>query len=396
MNPGPYWDPYDPDIAGDPHPVWRRLRDEAPVYRNDRHDFWALSRFDDVDAAHRDPFLYSSAHGTVLELMTPERMEGPLMIFLDPPEHTHLRRLVSRAFTPRRVAELEGEIRRLCARLLDAQGGRDRFDLVADYGAVVPGEVIATLLGVPEDDRVEVRRWIDGSFHLEPDVGMANPVAAESWGRLNDYLTEQLRDRQVHPRDDMLSDLLVAEYVDEEGVTRRLGIEGSTVFALLLVSAGTETVGKLIGWAGMLLGTHRDQQAAVAADLSLVPAAVEEALRFEAPSPVQGRWTTADVTIHGTVVPAGSRVLLLTASAGRDGRAYPDPDRFDIRRRPERHVSFGYGAHFCLGAALARLEGRIAFEELLSRHPAWEVDLSAAALKHTSTVRGYERLPVAV
>lgn len=393
---GPEWDPFDPAAKADPYPVWRRLRDECPVYHNEAHDFWALSRFADVDAAHRDPETFSSAHGTVLELMTREPQTGPLMIFQDPPEHTVLRRLVSRAFTPRRVAQMEERVRELCGHLLDAQDGMHRFDLVADYGAVVPAQVIATLLGVPPSDRAEVRRHIDRSFHLEPGVGMANPVAAESWGFLGEYLTRQLRERVGRRRDDLLSDLLDARFPDPSGTVRELGVEGSAVFALLLISAGTETVARLIGWAGFLLAAHPDQRALLAADPGLIPDAVEEVLRYEPPSPVQGRWTTTDVTLHGTVIPADAKVLLLTGSAGRDERAYPDPDRFDVRRRASLHLSFGYGAHFCLGAALARLEARVALEELLKRHPHWDVDHDGAELLFTSTVRGYKRLPVLV
>lgn len=392
----PCWDPFDEAVKADPHRIWGRLRDECPVYRNDRYDFWALSRFADVDAAHRDPRTYSSAHGTVLELMTEEPQGEALMIFLDPPDHTYLRRLVSRAFTPRRVALLEEDIRRLCAGLLDAQAGNETFDFVQDYGAPVPAEVIAALIGVPLEDRAEVRRHIDGSFHLEPGVGMANEVAGATWGFLHEYIVGLLRERQVRPRDDMLTDLLGAEYVDEAGVVHRLGLQESAIFALLLVSAGTETVARLIGWAGLLLAQHPDQQAALAADPSLIPGAIEEILRYEAPSPVQGRWTTTEVTLHGTTVPAGAKILLLNASAGRDGRKYPDPDRFDVRRDIDLHLAFGYGVHFCLGAALARQEGRIALEEMLRRHPRWDVDLAGAVPFHTSTVRGYQRLPVLV
>jgi len=390
------WDPYDESLKPDPHPVWQRLRDELPLYRNDRYDFWALSRFDDVDAALRDPVTFSSAYGTVLELMTERPHDGPLMIFLDPPEHTRVRRLVSRAFSPRRVAELEEDVRRLCRSLLDAQAGRDGFDVVADYGAVVPAEVIAALLGVPFEDRAEIRRHIEGSFHLEPDVGMANEVAGASWRVLNDYLADQLRSRRTSPRDDMLTDLLDAEHVNPDGSRYRLGVEECTVLALLLISAGTETVARLIGWAALLLARHPDQQAELAADPSLIPGAVEEALRFESPSPVQARRTTARVVRHGQTIPAGSKVLLLNGAANRDGRRYPDADRFDVHRGTDLHLAFGYGVHFCLGAALARLEGRIALGELLARHPRFRVDEDGAVLLSTSTVRGYERLPLRV
>lgn len=392
----PYWDPFDTSLKADPHPVWRRLRDEAPAYYNERYDFYALSRFHDVEAATMDPKTFSSAHGTVLELMNETPFgDGALMLFLDPPAHTYVRRLVSRAFTPRRVATLEGEIRALCASLLDAQRGRDSFDFVQDFGALVPSNVIATLLGVPSADRELVRHHIDATFHLEPGVGIVNHVAAEAHAFLHDYITAQLLERRDHPRDDLLTDLVHAEYTDGEGNRHVLDTEHAATFSLLLVSAGTETVARFIGWAGLLLAAHPDQREALARDFSLIPNAVEEILRYEAPSPVQARWTTRAVSLHGTVIPAGSKVLMLTASAGRDGRRYEDPDRFDIHRVLDHHVSFGYGIHFCLGAALARQEARIVLEEVLVRYPEWEVDLAQAVLLHTSTVRGYERLPVA-
>ncbi|MDA8359980.1 MAG: cytochrome P450 [Actinomycetota bacterium] len=390
------WDPFDDSLKADPHPLWRRLRDEQPVYWNEQYGFWALSRYADVDAGLRDPSTFSSAHGTVLELMTDDPQTGPLMIFLDPPDHTWLRRLVSRAFTPRRVAELEVAIRDLCRSLLDSKAGQSTFDVVSDYGAIVPAEVIATLLGVPPQDRHDVRELIDASFHLEPGVGMANDVAGAAWGALSDYLTTQLESRRSTPRDDMLTDLLNAEYVDDDGCTHRLGVSESAIFALLLVSAGTETVARLIGWAAALLARHPGQREAVAADRTLLAGAVEEVLRYESPSPVQARWTTTDVVCHGTTIPAGSKVLLLNGSANRDERKFPDADRFDVRRKTDVHLAFGYGVHFCLGAALARLEGRIAVEELVARHPHFQVDDRCTVLLSTSTVRGYEHLVLRV
>jgi cytochrome P450 len=391
-----YWDPFDPSLKEDPHPIWRRMRDEAPLYRNDRYDFWALSRFDDVDAAHRDPQTYSSAHGTVLELMNDQPFVDNMMIFMDPPAHTRMRRLVSRAFSPRRVAELEGFIRQLCTRLLDAQRGHDRFDYVADFGAKLPATVIASLLGVPHERQEEVRLTIDESFHLEPDVGMYNDISTAAMGRLWAVITEQLAERRRQPRDDMMTDLVQSEVVDEDGTVRRLSDDECGAFAILLASAGTETVARLIGWAGVTLAANPKQRAELAADTSLIPGAVEELLRYEAPSPVQGRWTTHEVELYDTAVPKNSKVLLMTGAAGRDERRFPDADHFDIHRPIEHHVSFGYGIHFCLGAALARMEGKIALEETLARFPEWDVDHDHAVKLMTSTVRGYSKLPIVV
>ena len=391
-----YWDPFDTGIDANPHEIWRRLRDDAPLYRNERYDFYSLSRFADVEAAHRDTVTYSSAHGTVLELMSPQPMGGGFMIFMDPPDHTQLRSLVSRAFTPRRVTQLEARIRELCAELFDAQEGRSSFDYVQDFAARLPAEVIAALIGVPPGDREFVRRHIDLVFHIEPGVGMINDISLDAGNTLNRYLHEQLQERARTPRDDMLTGLVEAEITDDAGRVRKLTPTETTTVANLLISAGTETVARLLGNAAVVLAAHPEQRAELARDASLVPNAVEELLRYEAPSPVQGRWTTCDVELHGERVPEDSKVLLLTGSAGRDERKYRDADRFDIHRVIDHHVAFGYGIHFCLGAALARLEGRIGIEETLRRFPVWEVDHDRTVRLHTSTVRGWAQVPITV
>ncbi|MGZ4694809.1 MAG: cytochrome P450 [Acidimicrobiales bacterium] len=390
-----YWDPFDVEIDANPYGVWQRLRDEAPLYRNDRYDFWALSRFADVEAASTAPKVFSSAHGTVLEIMSDQSLAaGQMIIFMDPPDHTRLRSLVSRAFTPRRMALLEDRVRDLAAGLLDPHVGSGSFDYVEDFAAILPSMVISSLLGVPDADRARVHHLIDTLFHIEPGVGMINDVSFGARIELFEYISGQLTDRSTTPRDDLLTDLVTAEVAEPDGSVRRLTLEESSEFALLLISAGTETVARLLGWAAMLLDEHPDQRADLVADTSLIPNAVEELLRFEAPSPVQGRWTTEPVELYGEVVPADSKVLLLTGSAGRDERKYPDADRFDIRRQFDHHVSFGYGVHFCLGAALARMEGRIGIEETLARFPEWTVDRARARRLHTSTVRGWTNVPV--
>ncbi|OAA27449.1 cytochrome P450 [Frankia sp. EI5c] len=390
-----YWDPFDKVIDVDPYPVWRRLRDEQPLYRNDKYDFFAVSRYADVDAVHLDPKTYSSAYGTILEIMGPEPIPPGFMIFSDPPVHQTLRTLVSRAFTPRRVSELEGQVRALCAQLLDPQVGAGGFDYVQDFAAQLPSMVISAFIGVDPADREEVRRTIDETFHIEEGLGMHNEVAQAAARRLRAYFVEQIEDRRASPRDDMITALVQAEVRDGESTRRLTTAEAATV-TNEMVSAGTETVARLLGWACILLAAHPEQRADLAADSSLIPNAVEETLRFEAPSPVQARTVMRDVELYGTTVPAGSRILMLTASAARDERRYTEPDRYDVRRRVDSHLSFGHGVHFCLGAALARLEGRVAIEETLRRFPAWEVDHAAAVRLHTSTVRGYEKLPILV
>lgn len=391
-----YWDPFDTEIDTDPYEVWRRLRDEAPLYRNERYDFWALSRFADVQAAHTDHKTFSSAKGTVLEHMGTDLATTNMIIFMDPPQHDTLRALVSRAFTPRRVSELEDRIRDICRNLLDPHVGGTGFDYVVEFAQQLPSTVISALLGVPEDEREEVRKYIDAVFHIEPGVGMVNDVSlgAQIW--LFEYITSALQDRRRSPRDDLFTALTQAEIPDEQGGSRKLTDEEAAAFGNLLVSAGTETVARLLGWAAVTLPAFPDQRQMMADDASMIPAGVEELLRFEAPSPVQGRWTTRDVELHGVTVPKDSKVLLLTGAAGRDERRYPDPDRFDVTRDQASHVSFGFGIHFCLGAALARLEGRIGLEETLARFPEWDVEVDSAVQQHTSTVRGWSSVPIRI
>ena len=391
-----YWDPYDEDIEVNPYETWRRMRDEAPVYRNEKHDFYALTRFADVEAAHRDPQTFSSARGTVLELMGPDLSRTGQMIFLDPPEHTSLRQLVSRAFTPRRVVQVEDRVRELCARMLEPLQGASEFDYLADFGDHLPSLVISSLLGLPEEDQKAVRRIIDGIFHIEPGVGIVNDTSINAGYEVSKYVDAELQKRRTEPRDDLLTALVEAEIVDDSGEVRRMTPEETVEFAMLLFVAGTETVGRSLGWAAVVLAEHPDQRKELAEDFSLIPKAVEELLRYEAPSGIQGRWTTRDVELHDTLIPEASKVLLLTGAAGRDERVYPDADRFDIHRSGQPHVSFGYGVHFCLGAALARLEGRVALEETLKRFPTWEVDHARAVRLHTSTVRGYSKVPIIV
>jgi cytochrome P450 len=390
-----YWDPYDTEIDTDPYPTWRAMRDHAPLYRNEKFDFWALTRFEDVEAAHKDTATFSSANGTVLEIMSANTFAGGAssIIFMDPPEHTQLRSLVSRAFTPRRVSALEGRIRELCAELFAPVEDRAEFDYVQDFAARLPAEVIASLLGVPEADREFAREKIDTVFYIEPDVGMINETSLNAQIELFQYLSAQLEECRAHPRDDMLTALVEAEVADDDGNTRKLTNHEATSFANLLISAGTETVARLLGNAAVVLADNPDQRAELARDASLLPNAVEELLRFEAPSPVQGRWVTRDVELHGTTVPKDSKMLLITGAAVRDERKFPDADRFDVHRSIDHHVSFGYGVHFCLGAALARLEGRVGIEETLLRFPEWEVDTVRGRRLHTSTVRGWSQVP---
>jgi cytochrome P450 len=387
-----YWDPFDIDIDSDPHDIWRVMRDAAPVYRNDRYDFWALTRFDDILVASKDHSRLLSGHGTTLELMTSEPMNSGMILTMDPPEHDQLRRLVSRAFTVGRVGTLESQIRHCCIELLDPLVGTGGFDYVRQFAAIVPSLVIASLLGVPQSDREWLRDLIDTLFHLEPGIGMFNPTSRQAGDELKAYLSNILSERRKHPVDDLFSHLVDAEITGNDR-TRRLTHDEAVLFAYLLVTAGTETTGRLLSWAALLLDEHEDQRAEMVDDRSLVQGAVEELLRFEPPSPVQARFVAEEVEFHEMKVPAGSRLLLITGSAGRDERRFSNPDHFDIHRTGT-HLSFGFGTHFCLGAALARLEARVALEETLNRFPMWNVDRARAVQAHTSTVRGYSSVPI--
>lgn len=388
------YDPYDYAIDADPHPTWRRMRDAFPVYRNESLDFYALSRFADVMSASLDDETFSSAYGTVLELMTDEPGRSPMMIWQDRPEHTRLRKLVSRAFSPRRIAELEPRIREICRGHLDPLVDGGGFDYVADFGAKLPVMVISSLLGVPVEDQDTIREWTDALLHRDPGEidgsGRHQRASEQLWG----YFARYVAERRRQPRDDMMTDLIRAEVELDDGTKRRLGDDELLAFIGLLSGAGNETVARLLGWAGTVLARFPEERARLVADRALIPNAVEELLRYEAPSPVQARRLTRDVALHGQTLPAGARVLLLTGSAGRDEREYPDADRFDVTRRIDRHVSLGYGTHFCLGASLARLEGRVALEETLARFPVWDVDFAATEMVHTSTVRGFAKVPI--
>jgi len=387
------YDPYDFAIHVDPHPVWRRMRDEAPLYRNDKHEFWALSRFDDVAAALSDWRTYSSARGTLLELIRNKIQFPPgIILFEDPPIHDLHRALLARLFTPRRIAELEPKVRAYCARSLDPLVGGDRFDFIADLGAQMPMRVIGMLLGIPDEDQEELRDSYDTGLSLEKKKGTdslaPDPLPTE---RFAEYIAW----RRKHPSDDLMTELINARFVDD-GVERTLRDDELLGYIGLLAGAGNETTTRLIGWTGHALDLFPDERRLLAADPSLVPNAIEEILRYEAPSPVQARYVTSDVELYGTRVREGETVLLLNGAANRDEREFPDADRLDVRRRNVRHLSFGLGIHFCLGASLARLEGVIALEEVLKRWPDWEIDRAAADMAHTSSVRGWKTLPARI
>jgi len=389
-----YYDPYDWEIDTDPYPVWKRMRDEVPLYYNEKYDFFALSRFEDVEKASVDWPTYISGKGSVLEIIKAGVAIPPgSILFEDPPTHDAHRSLLSRAFTPRRMAALEVKVREFCARSLDAKVGTGGFDFIADLGAVMPMRTIGMLLGIPEEDQQALRDRLEENFNLTAGAPPADASYATSIGEeFGGYIDW----RQDHPSDDLMTELLNAEFEDHTGVVRTLTREEILGYVGLLSGAGNETTTRLIGWTGKVLADYADQRRELVNDSSLIPGAIEELLRYEAPSPVQARYVAKDAEHYGQKVPEGSVMILLTASANRDERRFEDPDRFDIHRKIGHHLTFGYGIHFCLGAALARLEGRVALDEVLKRFPEWEIDWDNAKQAHTSTVRGWESLPVRV
>jgi cytochrome P450 len=405
-----YYDPYDYDVDTHAQAVWSRMREEAPLYWNEKFGFFALSRYDDVLRAVLDTDRFSSAHATVLEMMTPATVGFPMMIFMDPPEHSWHRKLVSRAFTTRTVAALEERVTRLCASLLDSFVGAAGFDYLDDFGAIIPPTIILALLGFPEGFVEDWRHGIDTMFHneqgetgfrrdavdpFEPEPGHQDliGVGGALGSGVFQVLPELLALRRKQPQEDLLS-VLVHTQLEEGGETRPLNDAEIFSFVQLIGIAGTETVARLLGWVAVLLDRYPDQRDLLVTDPGLVANAIEECLRYEAPSPVNGRWVTEDVEFHGQTVPKDSKLLLLNGSANRDERHFPNADRFDVRRKIDRHLAFGYGAHFCIGAALARIEGQIALRETLRRFPRWQVDYDHAEMVRTSTVRGYGKVPI--
>ena len=389
-----YYDPYDADIDSDPYPVWRRLRDEAPLYYNEKWDFYALSRHEDVERGLLDWENLRSGKGSVLEIIRANiEMPSFAILFEDPPEHHCHRAVLSRVFTPRRMNDLEPKVREYCRRSLDPMVGSGGFDFITDLGAQMPMRVIGYLLGIPEQDQQAIKDHLDEGLRLEE--GHEGEFRGGDMGT-GEMFAEYVEWRVQHPSDDLMTQLLNAEFEDETGTTRKLTRTEVLTYVNLLAGAGNETTTRLIGWTGKLLAEHPDQRRAVTEDRSLLQGAIEEILRYEAPSPVQARYVASEQEFYGQTVPEGAVVLLINGSGNRDERHFEDPDRLDVRRPIRRHLSFGHGIHLCLGAALARLEGRVALDEVLNRFPDWEVDYDRAVQARTSTVRGWETLPVVI
>ena len=366
-----YYDPYDTAINADPYPVFKRLRREAPLYYNEQLDFYAVSRYADVERGLKDRDTFISGRGGILEIIKAGlEMPSGVVIFEDPPTHTIYRGLLSRMFTPRKVAALEPQIRRYCADALDPLVGAGRFDLIADFAAKMPMRVIGELIGIPAEDQDEVRKRSDQSLRTDPGRPMETGEGSFDTGRLGEMFSDYIDWRVEHPSDDIMTELLRVEFDDEHGTRRHLTRDELLTYLSVVAGAGNETTTRLIGWTGKVLADHPDQRRQVAEDPSLINSTVEEVLRFEPPAPHVARYVAKDTEFHGTSVPAGSAILNLVGAANRDEARFEDADAFNIHRPPAAHLTFGLGAHFCLGASLARLEGRIALDELLQRFPA--------------------------
>lgn len=388
-----YYDPYDVNITANPYPTFARLRDEAPLYYNERYNFWAISRHADVEKALSDWETFSNSRSDILELIQSKFPMPPgVMMFEDPPTHTMLRGVMSRVFTPRRMAAIEDQIRAYCVRCLDPLVGSDGFDIIAELASMMPMRVIGMLLGIPEDDQIGVRDANDANLRTKPGTPMkvADPDSIADGRIYADYVDW----RAKNPSDDLMTALLNVEFEDESGVKRKLTRKEVLHYTQVVAGAGNETTGRLIGWLAKVLAEHPDQRREVEQDRSLLTRAVDETLRFEPTGPHVARYTIRDFEAYGTTVPAGSAVLLLFGSANRDPLRYKDPDTFDLHRDNISHLTFGKGVHYCLGANLARLEGRVALDELLNRWPEWNVDYDSLKLAPTSTVRGWERLRI--
>jgi len=395
------FDPFSETFFEDPWETYRWLREERPVYHHEELGFWAVSRYEDCMEVHRDSTTYTSTRGLTLDQLRSAAFgvavdEVGSMIMMDPPMHDRMRKLVSRAFTPRRIAEWRPVVERVIARYLDALAGAGAWDAVVDLAGPFPVEVISEIVGIPAADRQQLRHWTDAM--LEREVGNPFPTAAgiEATIGMHRYVLALVRDKRAHPSDDMIGHLLAAEVEREDGAVERLDDDEAARFVTLLTTAGAETVTKLVGNGVMTFAEHPGERDKLAADPGLAGSAVDEVLRWKAPSQYQGRFSLAARAFHGVTIPADQPVLIMTGAANRDPRAYDDPDRFDIERTGPLGISFGHGIHYCIGAHLARLEGMTAFTEIYRRWPRLDVDLSGVRYVHMANVAGPASVPVTV
>jgi cytochrome P450 len=390
------YNPFARDTQTNPYPVYHWLRDQEPVHHNPDLNFYALSRFDDVLKAHLDPGTFLSNHGPTIEVLDTSMGAG-VLIAQDQPTHTWQRKLISRVFTPRAITQLEEQVRSVAGGILDDARERGTLDVIGEYSAYLPILIIAEMLGVPTEARAELRELSDRMLDRSEADGdaKANSDSSDAIMRFVTMMTELAHAKAANPTDDIASLLLTARTTDDEG--NEVGLDPGVVpYRLMeLIVAGHETTAKLIGNGVVALTWYRDQRQELVEDPGLIPRAVEEMLRWDPPSHYQGRWVEKEVTLHGVTIPPESRVVLITGSANHDERVFEEPELFSIHREFDRHVAFGFGIHLCVGAALARLETRVAFEELLRRYPDYELT-QPMKRAYSSNVRGLSSLPIAL
>jgi cytochrome P450 len=387
-----YFDPFDQEIKANPYPVYQRLRDEAPLYYNAEHDFFLVSRFDDVMRFFVDKKAFSSSKGMVIDMIKQGVVSPPgLFVNEDPPQHTRHRAAVSILFTPGHIAGLEASVRELCVRTFSAIADSGGIDLVHDVALEFPMHVVGMLIGIPEADREKIRD------HFENHLQAAHDPEVAALGMMEEgcaIFSEYIDWRAANPSDDLMTELMTLEFSDDQGVMRKLTRDEILVYLMLIAGAGNDTTTQTIGWMGKLLADNPDQRRMLAGDFSLIPNAVEEILRLEPPAYHVARYVAHDVEFHGRKVPEGSTILGLPAAGNRDDRQFENPDTLDVKRPVRKILSFGYGAHHCLGSALARMEGRIVLEEMLRHFGEWEVDLDNARLTPGYITRGWQTLPI--
>ena len=382
------YSPFDYEIHEDPYPTYTRLREEAPVYRNDEIDFWALSRHEDVANAFRESSLFSSALGVSLEPTAtgPNAWRSMSFLAMDPPRHGSMRTIISRGFTMRRIIDMEPRILELTREHLEPALEKGTFDFVADFAGKLPMDVLSEMIGFPPSDRAEVRRLADLLVHREDGVVDVPQTGIAAAVELAKYFTDMIAERRRDRTEDLISALLDEELGDPEIMS----------FLFLIVVAGNETTAKLLANAWYWAWLNPAERAKPFADPGRIENWIDETLRFDGSSQMLARTLTDDVELHGVRIPKDARALLLIGSANRDPRVFAEPDRYDLDRDTAEMVSFGAGRHFCLGAPLARLEARIALTELVRRVEDYDIDESGATRVHSVNVRGFESLPTTV
>ena len=392
------FDPFSEEFFNSPFEIYRRMREDAPLYYDEKEDFYALTRHEDVAAGFKDFETYSSARGCDLAMVRKGiAAEQKSIIFMDPPEHRHMRSLLNKAFTPRAIQSQRETVTEVIEKYLSAVDP-DHFDVVQDFSGPFPVEVITTMMGVPEEYRQRVRHWIDATLHRELGHIEVSEAGIQANIDTSMYYFTLVQERRETPQDDFITRLIAAEIPGEDGQPRKLDDIEITGFATLLGGAGAETVTKLLGNAAVIFARNPDQWQKLQDDRSKIPAAVEELLRYEGPVQYNVRYTLKEAHVSGGVIPAGKPVFLIGAAANRDPDAFTDADTFDIERdqTEAQHLGLGYGIHSCLGAALARMESRIALEKLLDFMPRYEVNWDGLQRVHMQNVAGWQNVPVKV